>query len=209
MKQDTKEKIIETALYAFAQNGYEPTVTRDILAKAHANVAAINYYFGNKNGLYAEVLKRILGRINQKFTDEMEEYQKELLLRPCPEKSKVLLERFIRGFVELVCSDRLTMAMCTIFVREYVEPSKSFKELFQDLNTHYRQIFVDLLVDANEGAMTSKEAVLQVVMLFSSIFMLVSRKKIIFDAMQWKEYTPESVDEIMTVLTRGLFIFKK
>ena len=205
MKSDTKEKIIEKATYEFASKGYEPTVTRDILKKAQANVAAISYYFGNKNGLYAEVLKRILVRINQKFSDEMDEYQNELSLRPCPQKSEVLLKRFIRGFVELFCSDKLTTAMCMIFVHEYVEPSVCGSELLQGVNTQYRQIFVDLLVDANEGKMSYKEAVLQVVMLFSSIFMLVSRKKIILNAMQWKEYTPESVDEILAVLYRGLF----
>ena len=205
MKSDTKEKIVETAIYEFAAKGYEPTATRDILAKAKANVAAISYYFGNKNGLYAEVLKRILVRINEKFADEMEEYQKELSMRPCPEKSEALLKRFIRGFVELFCSDRLTTAMCTIFVHEYVEPSPSFRALFQGVNTQFRQIFVELLVDAHEGKMSYKEAVLQVVMLFSSVFMLVSRKKIILDVMQWKNYTSDSVDEILSVFYRGLF----
>ncbi|MBQ3695603.1 MAG: CerR family C-terminal domain-containing protein [Alphaproteobacteria bacterium] len=205
MKSDTKEKIVKTAIYEFAVKGFEPTATRDILAKAKANVAAISYYFGNKNGLYAEVLKRILVRLNEKFSDEMTEYESELALRPCPEKSEILLKRFIRGFVELFCSDKLTTAMCMIFVREYVEPSACFKSLFQSLNTQYRQIFVDLLVDANAGKMSYKEAVLQVVMLFSSIFMLVSRKKIILDAMQWKEYSSNSIDEILTVFYRGLF----
>ena len=46
----------------------------------------------------------------------MDEYQKELPMRPCPAKSEALLKRFIRGFVELFCSDKLTIAMCTIFV---------------------------------------------------------------------------------------------
>lgn len=206
MRSDTKEKIVKTAIYEFAVKGYEPTATRDILAKAGANVAAISYYFGNKNGLYEEVLKQILMRINQKFSQEMEDYQKAMPLKPCPQESKELLKRFIRGFVELFCSDKLTTAMCMIFVREYVEPSPCFKALFQGLNTQYRQIFVDLLIDANEGKMSYKEAVLQVVMLFSSVFMLVSRKKIILDAMQWKDYTTGSVDEILGVLCRGLFI---
>ena len=205
MKSDTKEKIVETAIYEFAAKGYEPTATRDILSKAHANVAAISYYFGNKNGLYAEILKRILVRINQKFADEIQDYQNELSLRPCPAKSEALLKGFIRGFVELFCSDKLTTAMCMIFVHEYVEPSVCGTELLQGVNTQYRQIFVDLLVDANEGKMSYKEAVLQVVMLFSSIFILVSRKKIILNAMQWKGYTADSVDEILTVLCRGLF----
>lgn len=205
MKSDTKEKIIKTAIYEFAVNGYEPTATRDILAKAKANVAAISYYFGNKSGLYAEVLKRILVCINEKFEKEMADYQKLLPLKPNPEQSEDLLKRFIKGFVELFCSDRLTTAMCMIFVREYVEPSASFKAILQGVNVQYRQIFVDLLVDANGGKMSYKEAVLQVVMLFSSIFMLVSRKKIILDAMQWKEYTESSVQEILAVFYRGLF----
>ena len=47
--------------------------------------------------------------------------------------------------------------------------------------------------------------ILVIVMLFSSICMLVSRKKIILDAMQWKGYTADSVDEILSVFYRGLF----
>ena len=92
-----------------------------------------------------------------------------------------------------------------IFVREYVEPSKEFKPFFQEINADYRRIFVDLLMRANPGEITQKEAVLQVVMLFSFIFSLVTRKKIIMDAMGWKEYSPKAVDELMSVISRSLF----
>lgn len=205
MRSDTKEKIVKTALYEFAEQGYDKTATRDILAKAHANVAAISYYFGHKKGLYIEVLTRIAKRIADAFQELLPAYAELKKKKANPKECKELLTKFVRVFVELFCSDRQTTAMCMIFVREYVEPSKEFKPFFQEINADYRRIFVDLLMGANPGEITQKEAVLQVVMLFSFIFSLVTRKKIIMDAMQWKEYSPKAVDELMSVISRSLF----
>jgi len=205
MKVDTKSKIAEVALYEFAAQGYDQTATRDILKKAKANVAAISYYFGNKKGLYIEILSRIAAKIADAFKDLLPAYAALKKKKATPAECESLLKQFIRVFVELFCSDKETTAMCMIFVREYVEPSHEFKPFFQDINADYRRIFVDLLIQANHNDMTQKEAVLQVVMLFSFIFSLVTRKKIIMEAMKWTEYTPKSVDELMSVISRGLF----
>ncbi len=206
MKSDTREKIVETAVYAFADNGYEQTATRDILAKAGANVAAISYYFGNKQGLYTEILTRISARIASAFEDLLAEYEALTAQKDPPaEECENLLKKFVRIFVELFCSDALTTAMCMIYVREYVEPSPEFKLFFHDINAAYRKIFANLLVRANHKEITQKEAILQVVMLFSFIFTLITRKNIILEAMEWKKYTPKTVDEILAVIYRGLF----
>ena len=205
MKSDTKEKIIKTALYEFAAQGYDQTATRDILSKAKANVAAISYYFGHKKGLYIEILTRIAQRISETFKDLLPLYERAKKENASAKECEELLTRFIRGFVELFCSDKQTTAMCMIFVREYVEPSKGFQSFFQEINADYRRIFVDLLMRANNNEISKKEAVLQVVMLFSFIFSLVTRKRIILDAMQWPGYSPKAVDELMSVIVRGLF----
>lgn len=205
MRTDTKEKIVKTALYEFAAQGYDQTATRDILSKAHANVAAISYYFGHKKGLYIEVLTRIAKRIADAFKDLLPAYAELKKKTASPKECEELLKKFIRVFVELFCSDKQTTAMCMVFVREYVEPSREFKSFFQEINADYRRIFVDLLIRANRGEIAQKEAVLQVVMLFSFIFSLVTRKKIIMDAMEWKEYSSQAVDELMSVISRSLF----
>ena len=205
MKSDTKEKIVKTALFEFAERGYDQTATRDILAKANANVAAISYYFGHKKGLYIEILTRIAKRIADAFQDLLPAYAALKKKKASAKECKELLTKFMRVFVELFCSDRQTTAMCMIFVREYVEPSREFKSFFHQINADYRRIFVDLLMGANPGEITQKEAVLQVVMLFSFIFSLVTRKKIIMDAMGWKGYSPAAVDELMSVISRSLF----
>ena len=55
----TKEKIIEIAGDIFGKNGFRATTIRMIANEAGVNVAAVNYHFGDKEGLYAEVLDAI------------------------------------------------------------------------------------------------------------------------------------------------------
>ena len=54
----THEKLLEVAGPIFANRGYQATTIREICVGAGANVAAVNYHFGNKLGLYTEVLQQ-------------------------------------------------------------------------------------------------------------------------------------------------------
>jgi AcrR family transcriptional regulator len=50
--------LLEVAGPIFANRGYQATTIREICAGARVNVAAINYHFGDKLGLYTEVLQQ-------------------------------------------------------------------------------------------------------------------------------------------------------
>ncbi|MEM7268546.1 MAG: TetR family transcriptional regulator, partial [Pseudomonadota bacterium] len=49
----TAERIISSACELFAEKGYDGAGVREIAARAGANVALINRYFGSKAGLFA------------------------------------------------------------------------------------------------------------------------------------------------------------
>src|SRR6202049_3133551 len=53
----TRDKLIEAAGHVFAERGYRPDTIREICRRAGANVASVNYTFGDKMGLYTEVLR--------------------------------------------------------------------------------------------------------------------------------------------------------
>ena len=54
---ETRERLLRTAARLFADRGFKRVTVRDICRTARANVAAVNYHFGDKMGLYREVLQ--------------------------------------------------------------------------------------------------------------------------------------------------------
>jgi len=53
---DTRSRLLEAAGEVFADLGFRAATIRDICQKAAANIAAVNYHFGDKEGLYKAVL---------------------------------------------------------------------------------------------------------------------------------------------------------
>jgi TetR/AcrR family transcriptional regulator, regulator of cefoperazone and chloramphenicol sensitivity len=56
----TRQRVLDAAANLFAERGYNNVTIRDICAAADANVAAVNYYFHDKWGLYKELIEIII-----------------------------------------------------------------------------------------------------------------------------------------------------
>ena len=55
-----RERLLKAALGCFLHDEYHKVTTRMIAARAGANVSMIRYYFGNKEGLYEEMIRATL-----------------------------------------------------------------------------------------------------------------------------------------------------
>ena len=55
----TKESIMAVAMRLFAEKGLKLVTVREICKAAGVNVALVNYYFRNKNGLYQACVERL------------------------------------------------------------------------------------------------------------------------------------------------------
>lgn len=60
---ETRARLLTAAEQLFADRGFKKVTVRDICRAARANVAAVNYHFGDKLGLYREVLQSAIERI--------------------------------------------------------------------------------------------------------------------------------------------------
>lgn len=52
--KDTRNRVLNAACEVFAEKGYRNAKVAEICRRAGANVAAVNYYFGDKGTLYAQ-----------------------------------------------------------------------------------------------------------------------------------------------------------
>lgn len=54
------QRLIDAAMQCFLDDDYHRVTTRQIAAAARTNVSMIRYYFGNKEGLYEEMIRHTL-----------------------------------------------------------------------------------------------------------------------------------------------------
>ena len=112
-ENNSKEKILNSAIKLFATNGFDGTSIRDICKDAGVNVCMISYYFGGKKELYQGILDDLIDKqINfaQTFLDlnrSPDEYsleeKKELLL--------MILDKVVDFFYSNISKDLITILL--------------------------------------------------------------------------------------------------
>ncbi len=55
-----QERLLTAAMTCFLRDDYHRVTTRQIAAEADTNISMIRYYFGNKEGLYEEMIRQTL-----------------------------------------------------------------------------------------------------------------------------------------------------
>lgn len=91
---ETRTRLLGAAQRLFAERGFKNVTVRDICREASANVAAVNYHFGDKVGLYHEVLQGAIEAM--RATTEAGRQ----LGAGCPTEEK--LRRFVAVFLQRV-----------------------------------------------------------------------------------------------------------
>jgi AcrR family transcriptional regulator len=63
--RETRDRLLHASEQLFASRGFKDVTVRDIARAARANVAAVNYHFGDKQGLYREALQVAIDAIRE------------------------------------------------------------------------------------------------------------------------------------------------
>jgi AcrR family transcriptional regulator len=64
---DTRTRLLEAAGPVFAAHGFDGATVREICSAAEVNVALVGYYFGDKLGLYREVIRGVRESRERRF----------------------------------------------------------------------------------------------------------------------------------------------
>src|SRR5688500_17060689 len=117
----TRLRLVEAAAREFAANGFHHATVRDICKRAEANVAAVNYHFGDKEGLYTATLQHWVGVALEQFP----------LLMNVPETAPAeeRLRGFIRGTLFRMLHPGAPGWHGQLMAREMVEPTAALDQM--------------------------------------------------------------------------------
>ncbi len=74
---ETRDRILDTAESLFSDQGFRDVSLRHITREAGVNIAAVNYHFGSKEALVAEVLTRVISPINRERLNLLDQAEAE------------------------------------------------------------------------------------------------------------------------------------
>ncbi len=128
----TRAKLIAAAGEVFAEVGYHLATVRDICQRAGANVAAVNYHFRDKLGLYSEVLRESISA-NQAVV-----MQEAIAKGKTPEESLRLL---VSGMLRRMFSEDRPAWNVRIMAHELAQPTPVLSQVIDEvLRPRYNQL---------------------------------------------------------------------
>lgn len=132
----TRRRLINSAGPVFAEMGYYSSTIREICKRADANVAAVNYHFKDKLGLYTEVLNEC-ARVAH-----LEQTRVALDQTGSPED---ILRGVIRARVQGLREDAFPNWYLRIFAHELTEPTPAMSRLIKTVSRPIYERFLDLI----------------------------------------------------------------
>jgi len=105
----TRLRILEAATALHAEHGFDNVSLRQITRAANVNLAAVNYHFGSKDNLTAEVIASRVNPINQQRLDLLTSAEQLADGEPVP--LKAIVRAFLTPMFSFLTSDPGASAM--------------------------------------------------------------------------------------------------
>jgi AcrR family transcriptional regulator len=194
----TREKLLEAAAEVFAETGYYGATVRQICARAGANIALVNYHFGDKMGLYTEVLQKSVR------TGHVNAIRSALDQNGPPED---ILRAIVRARMRGMCGGNLADRQFRIVIHELAHPTPAMARVVDEVTRPIYKRVLELvggmigLAPEDEKTRLCAHSVMGQIMLYALARPFLTRL--------WPELkmTPEQLDRIADHIAEFSFAY--
>lgn len=198
----TRAALVRAALDLFGDKGFDATSTREIAAAAGANIAAIAYHFGGKDGLRIACADFVAATLGEVFAGGIGDAERIDTLSP--EAARGLLARVVGVMIDGIVARDAVRPVARFILREMFEPSAAFESLFAGVMgpTHRKACLVWSRATGapaeSEGTRLAVFAVIAQVLYFRVARPAVLRR------MEWPDIGPSQASAIKRVVLANL-----
>ena len=185
--EETRARIVTTALRLFGEHGFDGASTRDIASAAGVNAPALQYYFDSKEGLYLACVEHIVEQVWQEMSEVVEAAER-VLKAHAPDAELIDAFCAIQGrmtefmFTSSGASDwRLFMAR----QQSGMEPASGFEIFYERVNRRMSAVTAGIVGRLIGRPAKDSETVIRTVALQGQMVVFQIKRRSVLTALNW------------------------
>ncbi|HEY1721850.1 MAG TPA: CerR family C-terminal domain-containing protein [Magnetospirillaceae bacterium] len=205
--EETRRRILDAAIAAFAEVGYEAAHTRLIADRASVKLPAIAYYFGSKEGLYRAVIQHITDQYEKRMAPVAQRVQ-ALLADATASREDVLdlLCELLENLTDVLLRPTNPESWRQLIVRAEVENVSGLAPLRDCMRQNTGHPCMALISRLTGEPQDTEQTWMRAIALLGEINIFT--KPQVRGSLGWTEYTDERIRAIQTlVCTNARSIF--
>jgi TetR/AcrR family transcriptional regulator, regulator of cefoperazone and chloramphenicol sensitivity len=196
--EETRQRILDAALRAFGEASFEAVTTRRLAKAAAVSLPTLQYYFGDKEGLYRACAEALVERYRSHTAAAAGEAREALQKDTTAEAARLRLKTLIRALAGFLVGTKEAQRWAPFVARELRDPGPAFEILYQRLWQPGVDVTARLVARVLGVPDTDPGARIKALLLISSVLTFQSGRSIALRTMRWSSIGP---DELALVLS--------
>jgi TetR/AcrR family transcriptional regulator, regulator of cefoperazone and chloramphenicol sensitivity len=198
--EETRQRILDAALKEFGEASFKGATTRRISHAAGVSLPTLQYYFGDKEGLYRACAEAIVERYRRRTAVAAAEAAEALKKENAAETARSELKALIGALAGLLVGSREAEGWAHFVARELRDPGPAFEILYEKLWRPGVEITARLIARILGSPENDPAARIQALLLISSLLAFQSGRSISLRTMHWSTIGPQELAMVWSSL---------
>jgi TetR/AcrR family transcriptional regulator, regulator of cefoperazone and chloramphenicol sensitivity len=197
---ETRQRILDVALKAFGEASFKAVTTRQISEAADISLPTLQYYFGDKEGLYRACAETIVERYRGHTTSTAAKAAAALKENHTAEAARTHLKALIGALAGFLVGSREAERWAQFVARELRDPGPAFEILYEKLwrpGVELTARMIACVMGAPEGDPAAR---IQALLLISSLLAFQSGRSVSLRTMRWSKIGPDELAMVLSSL---------
>lgn len=198
--EETRLRILRSALKIFGESGFERATTRRIADAADVNLPAIKYYFQGKEGLYLACARHICERYRRTVGPDVFRIAGEADEGLAPHAARARLKEVVRLLVGLSTSEADAPLWTGFVLREMGEQGPAFDILYGELWSPGVELTAMLIAQVRRRRSAQEADRVRALLLQASLTAFSSTAPVSFQFLEWPRQPGVRIEALLAEL---------
>jgi AcrR family transcriptional regulator len=198
---EARQRIIEVAITAFGNLGFDNASTRGIAKLAKVNLGSLRYYFGSKERLYRACAEHIadlwegrLAEFHQRIQAQVEasDQSREQVLQ--------ITRRLVETILDHLVIPRRPYPWVMFLIREQLDPGVAYDILYERLTRRFMALWSGLVGRILGRPADNEVSVLKTFCIVGQLFSFDRNLYTVKRSLGWDELNPRRLTKVKQVL---------